>query len=119
MATYNPTLIVDEHRWLKVSGCYARLGSAAVAVLVEMRRERHELESLWIDLGQNAGRMVAAEMCAMASEGRPLVIGVVKAYHSDEETINALIESGYRVESVAIEQFVLKEESAKPQFAPR
>jgi hypothetical protein len=119
MSRYNNVLIVDERRFLREGGCYARASHAACAIMLEMRREGHELDSVWIDTDSASGQSAVLELISMSREGTPLSARVVNVYGANEQAAVDLRASGYTVCELVIDEYVTSDGSANISFAGR
>lgn len=119
MSRYNPVLIVDERRFLRHGGCYARMAHAACAVMLEMRREKHQLESAWIDVDSLAGQSAVRELVSMSSEGERLQVAVINLYGANQDSAVELRASGYNVCELLIDEYVTSDGPANISFAGR
>jgi hypothetical protein len=119
MSRYNPVLVVDERRFLRHGGCYARTSHAACAMMLEMRREKHQLDSVWIDVDSETGQSAVRELISMSSEGERLQVTVVNLYGANQESAVLLRAGGYTVCELAIDEYVTSDGSANISFAGR
>jgi N-dimethylarginine dimethylaminohydrolase len=88
-------------------------------MMLEMRREQHQLDAVWIDVDSTTGQSAVRELQSMSSEGEPLQVAVVNLYGSNQESAVELRASGYNVAEIIIDEYVTSDGSASISFAGR
>jgi hypothetical protein len=87
--------------------------------MLEMRREKHQLESAWIDVDSLAGQSAVRELVSMSSEGERLQVAVINLYGANQDSAVELRASGYNVCELLIDEYVTSDGPANISFAGR